>query len=377
MDDDVNTNDASRRTGGRQAGRRRWVSGVGAVAVLATLVVIVAVFVVSDNDPNPSVLRQAGATEELDTTTLPRISCNGHEILCDRPFNETVFAGTHNSMAADHAWGVKAVALTTQTYTIREQLDRGIRALSLDTWYAYDTGVGVYNDDGPTRKGRFFDTEPYLCHTLCVAGNTRLEDGLRDVVAFLKTNPHEVVVIYFEDYVSVQDTAAVIESSGLAPYVFNWSGPARPYSTTLRELIESGTRVVLISQNVNTANQTAWYPRLTSLGTDTDYDFSTTDRLTDPAVVEASCRPTPWGRSDAGKVFVMQHFITNLIASKNSSRIVNASNVIIERALACRASRGLMPTIVLVDYFELPDLADGVIRAVWELNQIMIDHNSG
>lgn len=27
--------------------------------------------------------------------------CNGHADLCSRPFSETVFAGTHNSMAAD------------------------------------------------------------------------------------------------------------------------------------------------------------------------------------------------------------------------------------------------------------------------------------
>jgi hypothetical protein len=76
--------------------------------------------------------------------------CNGHADLCSRPFSETVLAGTHNSMAADdYGW---SFTLTTQTHTIRRQLDSGIRALSLDIHYAEPGFLGgVYNEDGPTR----------------------------------------------------------------------------------------------------------------------------------------------------------------------------------------------------------------------------------
>ena len=273
-------------------------------------------------------------------------ACNGQVELCERPFNETVFVGTHNSMAADnYGWNA---AITTQTYTISEQLQRGVRALSFDVWYGSRnrfTGF-VSNADGPTRSG----VEPYLCHSYCLLGARRLETGFQEVVSFLNANPREVVSIYFEDYVSVPDLQRVVESSGLMPFVH--SGPL---DRTLGQMISSGKRAVLISQNVSVENQTAWYPRLTSVGRDTDYDFSSTSRLTDPANLARSCEPTPWGRSGNGRFFVMQHFITNVIASRDSSRVVNAKDVLTRRALACRDLRGVLPSVLLVDYFELGD----------------------
>ena len=294
--------------------------------------------------------------------------CNGYSDLCSRPFNETVFAGTHNSMASDRAWGpfLSVNPITTQTYTIREQLDRGIRALSFDVWYGRDIFVDVWNADGPTRSG----VEPYLCHSYCTAGATRLEEGFGNVKSFLEANPREVVVIYFEDYISVADTQSVVQSSGLSDYVYNWSGSALPYTTTLGDMITSGKRVVLISQNVSTANQTAWYPRLTSMGMDTDYDFSSTDQLTDPAQLAASCQPTPWGRRGNGRFLVMQHFITNIIASVSSSAVVNTQAVLTQRALACQQLRGVMPSVLLVDYFEEGADDGGVLGATRALNDL-------
>jgi hypothetical protein len=297
----------------------------------------------------------------------PRVGlCNGRSDLCSRPFNEVVFAGTHNSMASDDAWGIGAVAVTTQKYTIAQQLQRGIRALSLDVWYGRDVFVDVWNADGPTRSG----VEPYLCHSYCTLGATRLHQGFADVAAFMRANPREVVVIYFEDYVSVADTQAVVSASGLSDYVFNWSGGALPYTTSMGDLVSSGKRVVLVSQNVSTANQTAWYPRLTSIGMDTDYDFNETNKLTDPSLLPASCDPTPWGRRGNGRFFVMQHFITNVIASKSASAVVNTSSVLQQRALACKERRGVMPSVLLVDYFEEPTGANGVLQATSALNDL-------
>lgn len=294
--------------------------------------------------------------------------CNGRTDLCSRPFNEVVFAGTHNSMASDDAWGIGAAAVTTQEYTIAQQLQRGIRALSFDVWYGKDVFFDVWNADGPTRSG----VEPYLCHSYCTLGATRLHQGFADVAAFMQANPREVVVIYFEDYVSVADTQAVVSASGLSNYVFNWTGGALPYTTSMSDLVSSGKRVVLVSQNVSTANQTPWYPRLTSIGMDTDYDFNATNKLTDPSLQPASCDPTPWGRRGNGRFFVMQHFITNVIASRSASAVVNASAVLQQRALACKARRGVMPSVLLVDYFEKPDGANGVLHATSALNDLYV-----
>lgn len=283
-------------------------------------------------------------------------ACNGYADLCERPFNETVFAGTHNSMAADdYGW---SSAVTTQTHTISEQLRRGVRALSFDVWYGSRGLFGIVSrEEGPTRPG----VEPYLCHTHCRLGSLRLESGFREVVSYLDANPNEVVAIYFEDYVSVPDMRAVVEASGLMRFVH--SGPL---DQTLGQMIDSGKRVVLISQNVSVANQTEWYPRLTSVGRDTDYDFDSTGKLTEAANLARSCQPTPWGRSGNGRFFVMQHFITNVIASRSASQTVNAREVLVRRALACRAARGVLPSVLLVDYYELGDVL-GAARALNDL----------
>lgn len=283
-------------------------------------------------------------------------TCNGYSDLCERPFNETVFAGTHNSMAADdYGW---SSAVTTQTHTISEQLRRGVRALSFDVWYGSRGLFGIVSrEEGPTRPG----VEPYLCHTHCRLGSLRLESGFREVVSYLNANPNEVVVIYFEDYVSVPDMRAVVEASGLMPFVH--SGPL---TQTLGQMIDSGKRVVLISQNVSEAHQTSWYPRLTTVGRDTDYDFDSTGKLTEAANLARSCQPTPWGRSGNGRFFVMQHFITNVIASRSASQTVNAREVLVRRALACRAARGVLPSVLLVDYYELGDVL-GAARALNDL----------
>lgn len=294
--------------------------------------------------------------------------CNGRSDLCSRAFNEVVFAGTHNSMAADDAWGIGALAVTTQKYTIAQQLQRGIRALSFDVWYGKDVFIDVWNADGPTRSG----VEPYLCHSYCTLGATQLSQGFEDVATFMQANPREVVVIYFEDYISVADTQAVVSASGLFNYVFNWSGAALPYTTSMGDLVASNKRVVLVSQNVSTANQTQWYPRLTSMGMDTDYDFNETSKLTTPSLLPVSCNPTPWGRRGNGRFFVMQHFITNVIASRSASAVVNASSILQQRALACKDLRGVMPSVLLVDYFEEPDGANGVLHATSALNDLYV-----
>jgi hypothetical protein len=279
-------------------------------------------------------------------------ACNGHVDLCSRPFSETALAGTHNSMAADdYGWNF---AITTQTHGLRRQLDRGIRALSLDIHYAAPGFLGgVYNADGPTRGS----IEPYLCHQVCVLGSLKATIGFNAIAGFLRDNPYEVVAVYIEDYISPEDLGRALQASDLWRYVNDG-----PLTRTLGEMIASGKRAVFISQNRRSGY--AWYPKLTDIGRDTDYDFKTTDQLTDPANHWNSCRPTPWGAAGRGRILVMQHFVTpTTTGSRSASTVVNQRDVIVPRALRCRDRHGVMPSIVLVDYYELGDVV-GAVRAL-------------
>jgi len=312
-------------------------------------------------------LATLAAAAVLAPTAQATFRCNGSADLCDRPFNEVVFPSTHNSMAADnYGW---SSLVTTQTWSIRDQLRLGIRALAIDVWYAreggaIDIGYGDVDNDvaGPTRPG----VEPYLCHGQCQLGSKRLEDGFAEVLSFLQESPREVVLIYVEDYVSPEDMKTVVEDSGLWPYVHTG-----PQTATLRQLIDSGKRLVFVSQNKTTGGD--WYPYLRNIGRDTGYAFDDTADFTTPGGQVASCAPNPDNTTGSGRLFVMQHFITDPIASRADSQVVNQPDVIVTRALRCRDVRGVMPSVLMVDYNELGD----VNRAARMLNDMYVDPEPG
>jgi hypothetical protein len=95
---------------------------------------------------------------------------------------------------------------------------------------------------------------------------------------------------------------------------------------------------------------------------ETAYNWPTPDLITDPARWPASCAPNRGGTT--GSLFLMNHWSPPVAPSPATSAIVNATHVLVGRAEACRALRGLTPTIVAVDMFE----SGGLFEAVHELN---------
>jgi hypothetical protein len=95
---------------------------------------------------------------------------------------------------------------------------------------------------------------------------------------------------------------------------------------------------------------------------ETAYTWANPSQLTDPANWPASCAPNRGGRS--GSLFLMNHWSPPVAPNPATSALVNAADVLEGRALACRAARGLMPTIVAVDMFQ----SGGLFEAVRRLN---------
>jgi hypothetical protein len=126
----------------------------------------------------------------------PTLTCNGHEELCDRRFDQVSFAMTHNAMSnAEAGW-----LLPNQNFGITRQLGDGIRGMMLDT----------YDEEG----------ELLLCHAYCSLGSQPLVDGLAEIAAFLSANPHEVLSIIFENYITHAQTAEAFEQTGLIDFVY-------------------------------------------------------------------------------------------------------------------------------------------------------------
>lgn len=287
--------------------------------------------------------------------------CNGHAALCSKTLDRVVMAGTHNSMGAEElGWNAP-----NQTYSIPGQLERGVRAFLIDTYYGQQVGW----DDNPIvqtvdkNEGSQTGAPVYLCHYSCTGGASLLEEVFADVRAFLEANPREVLVFINEDYVTGDDFAEVVEDSGLIDFAYR--RPLDGTWPTLAEMIASKDQVLFLGQD--DIGSAPWYHRAyDGPMMETPYSFSDLeiDQLTSPDLLDDSCRENRGG-GGAG-LFLMNHWVlgNNVVPVKRLAGVVNQKSVLVNRARACQRLRGRLPTILAVDFFGTGD----VLGAVRELN---------
>ncbi|HYP47180.1 MAG TPA: hypothetical protein VEQ61_00955 [Thermoleophilaceae bacterium] len=278
--------------------------------------------------------------------------CNGDAQLCERRLGDVVLAATHNSMSAQAlGWQIP-----NQQVGIPEQLRQGVRGFLIDTYYAHRTADGtVLADSAPTSE-----SEIYLCHVACQLGATRLIDALRAMRGFLRAHPNNVLVIVNEDRVAPRDFARVVRRSGLARHLYR--GRPGPRWPRLRKMIRRREQVVVLAERQ--AAPVPWYHEAYSgVLQETPYSWAAPAQLTDPAQWAASCRPNRGGTS--GSLFLMNHWSPPVAPDPATSAVVNATETIVGRALACRDQRGRLPNLVAVDMFQ----SGGLFEAVKRLNE--------
>ncbi|MGI9022029.1 MAG: hypothetical protein ACR2HV_02115, partial [Acidimicrobiales bacterium] len=247
------------------AGSQRRNFRVVAVVAVALLALVSAGLVVTTRDAGQRA-EAAGAR-----------TCNGSEALCDLPLDKVMLAGTHNSLSSERYPGWM---FAEHIRTIRQQLDSGIRALLIDTHYGIPTTarmLGSQNQLVVTDRdselvrpsGEQADIDPnvvakaealaasvpasaraargmYLCHNWCEMGSIRFSEALADVRDFLESHPDEVVVLDIEDHTTPADTAAVIESSGLAERA--WTLDPNAPLPTLGQMIDARKNLVVMAE---------------------------------------------------------------------------------------------------------------------------------
>ncbi|MEW6268272.1 MAG: PI-PLC domain-containing protein [Thermodesulfobacteriota bacterium] len=271
---------------------------------------------------------------ELDTAAVEEVclpsravhACNGAPELCDRRFDEVAHATTHNanSNAEDMFVG------PNQQHGVARQLADGVRGLMLDTHY--DSG------------------QVMLCHAVCAIGKRPLVDTLVDIRAFLERHPYEVVSIIFESYVSAADTEAAFAAAGLLPHVH--AQPVADPWPTLREMIAADRRLVVFTDNQGGAYP--WYHHVWSYAFETHYSFA------NPAAL--SCDPNRG--SPANRLFILNHFLTQVFGSPALAEQINHDPLFIERARECQAANDALPNFVTVDFYDIGN----VFSVVAELN---------
>ncbi len=271
----------------------------------------------TDSDPTSH-------TDTALTDTAPPTDdrfCNGRQDLCARPLDQVVLPGTHNSMSnADAGWTVP-----NQTHGLTRQLQDGIRALLLDT---HD-----------------FHGEPHLCHANCWLGRQPLVEGLLEVKTFLDAHPTEVLALIIEDHISTTETESSFREAGLIEHLYAHPGGSWP---TLGEMIDAGTRVVVFAEHESPPPD--WYHHAWDLWQDTPYSFWHEDDFT--------CDPN---RGDTGNpLFLVNHWLSNPVANSWTAEIANSAVILEARVADCEATRGRLPGVIAVDFYELGDLFEVV-----------------
>lgn len=267
---------------------------------------------------------------------LSCIRCNGAASLCERRFDDVVYATSHNAMSNDaEGW-----LAPNQQDTVPDQLDAGIRSLMLDTWYW--GGDAVLCHGGEVVPGLGCD----------VTGQKPLDVGLAELTTWLDAHPHEVLSIIFESYVSEADTAADFAASGLLSYV-HVQPIAAPWPT-LRELIAADTRMVVFTDDSGAS--LPWHHYVWSHAWETHFSAAVPG--------DFSCAPNRGSTSNP--LFILNHFLTAPFASPALAEQVNHNPFFGDRAEQCQAASSDLPNFVTVDFENIGDVY-AVVRSLNDL----------
>ncbi|HSJ17694.1 MAG TPA: hypothetical protein VK920_06345 [Solirubrobacterales bacterium] len=354
----------------REALRRRVDPRVAVVtsAALAAAVIIAVALITGGGG---AVQRPGGPVE----------ACNGYPRLCDRSLNEVAFPGAHNAMSAANADFITP----NQETKIQDQLDNGIRVLLIDAYYGIKRSSGPVLTDlkrerdktkvnetiqerfGGQAVKRVQDIQErradsgeegkrgtYLCHIVCELGAIDLTKTLTDVREFLDTHPDEFVILVIEDYIDPEDVEAAFKDSGLVRYAYVHERDS-PFPT-MRELIESDRRVLVMAEKDNGGGSIPWYHDGFELMQETPYTFHSADELR----AAASCKPNRGGVG--GPLFQLNHWVEKLPRSPKLGAEVNDPRFLLRRSRECRRRRGLLPNLIAVDFYDEGDVFEAARR---------------
>jgi hypothetical protein len=304
--------------------------------------------------------------------TGPVLECNGAVALCDRRIDKITFAGAHNAMGSSDnpRW-----MFPNQDAGLVELLGLGVRAFMLDVWNGHPVADRIKTDFENEEQRHKYEVaigpeafaaamrirdrlvgeggEPglYMCHGFCELGAVPFDSALAQFKTFLVANPSDVVLVIIEDYVAPADIAAAFNRAGLMEYVY--TGSSRGPFPTLRELIESNQRLIVMAEHHT--GELPWYHQAFEMMQETPYTFHTPE--------EFSCKPN---RGDASSplLLINQWIETTPAPRPSNAKLVNTETALLARAQECQRVRGKAPNVIAVDFAATGD----VVRAAAVLN---------
>jgi hypothetical protein len=174
---------------------------------------------------------------------------------------------------------------------------------------------------------------------------------LEQMREFLVANPNEVLLVVIQDEgVMPQDIEKCFQESRLIDFVYR--GPAGPEWPTLREMVASDQRVVVMCEN--NAAGVPWLHQAFEVMQETPYSFHKPE--------EFSNKPNRGGAT--APLFLLNHWIDSSPAPLPSNAgIVNAYDFLLARAQNAQKERNHLPNVVAVDFYRTGDLFE-VVRTL-------------
>ena len=266
--------------------------------------------------------------------------CNGHESLCNKTLLEVSLASSHNSMSnQEFDW-----VAPDHLYGITTQLNFGIRALSIDVW--------------PHKHS------VYMCHKRCTLGKKYLFDGLLEIRDFMKQNPNEVIIIFFETYVSNLDLAKMITEVDLEQYVYIHD--ANTGWPTLRNMITNNQKLVILSDRGEFSDTPSWLHNAYDLAhfTGPVWEKNANGNLDRD---QLSCWVEPI-LENPEKLYWLNHFGLAPYTLQRLSESINYQPFLGNRALNCWEEAQHIPNMLSITFYSKSDLIE-VINQLNGINQ--------
>ncbi|KAF4551786.1 Hypothetical protein D9617_12g036760 [Elsinoe fawcettii] len=288
-------------------------------------------------------------------------ACNGWPEFCSRKYSNITQVASHNAF-----YNIKGNAASNQEFSATQQLNDGVRMLTGGVHYENNT---------------FFS-----CHTSCSLLNAgRLEDNYREVAAWVRTHPYDVVTLLIVngDYRPVEEFIAPIQNSGLGPYLY--TPPYFPMRLnqwpTLSEMILKQQRVVIFMDY--NANQTSVPYILDEFRHIWETPFSPQD-VNFPCTLERPPQLTNQTEAREDFMFMANHNLNTAVSFAGTSFLIpNTASINTTNAAGnetgmlgraddqCKQQWGRSPNWLLVDYYDR--VAGSVFQVAARANNVTYD----
>lgn len=306
--------------------------------------------------------------------------CNGLNENCDREVVDVMFAGVHNSMSsAEDNW-----LAPNNFYNEIGALDAGYRGLMIDLHMHNVDGEDCHtpaneedNDDNFVYVSD--NCELYSCHGLCMFGKTRTLEEFRNITNWLneKRNEQEVLLIFFENenrYGMTQAMYADMEELGMNDMLVERNSDGK--WPTMRDAIKANKRIIILNMaNCNNNDGNEWCPKgyhpafpsyelylnadgekvLDYAGNSFDSNYHINASSYFKAERDYSCDILDRGTFADDNFFVLNHFVTNPVASPSFAHEVNWNPFLEERVKKCEEAVGQRANFVAIDFWSIGD----------------------